>query len=104
MCHMTRKYGPPWFYALKISGEQALVYSHYTILFTLPLIPPSYTQIPCSASHFSNSFILYLSLNVLEEIWQPYGISGKIIVLYNSTFKYTIVRLNSACSLGKHET
>jgi len=68
MCHMARKYGPPWFYTLRISGEEAPVSSHYAILFTLPLIPPSYAQIPFSASHFSNSFILYSSLNMEEEI------------------------------------
>ena len=68
MCHMARKYVPPWFYTPRISGEEASVSSHYAILFILPLIPPSYPQIPFSASHFSNSFILYSSLNMEEEI------------------------------------
>jgi hypothetical protein len=68
MGHMIRKYGPPWFRTPGISGEKAPVSSHYATLFTLSLIPPSYTQIPCSASHFPNSFILYSSLNMEEEI------------------------------------
>ena len=68
--------------------RKAPVSFHYAILFTLLLIPPSYTQISCSASHFSNFFIPYSSLNVEEEIQQSYGISDKIIVLYISKFKY----------------
>ena len=79
----------PIFLTRKILGEHYCSLSYFFLVFSTPLSPrQSLPQIFSSTSHFSNTSSLRYSLNMSNQVSNPYETTDKISFLRVLTFNF----------------